>query len=103
MEALEFWFSGRYQSIRHLGCVDQSVCLSPCHTLSVHHFLEEYSVNNTALLPSCVCQALLSISIGGNPFNATSMVDLWMVGEWARGVQLPHHKNQFQNSVPMEA
>ena len=34
------------------------------------------------------------------------MVDLQMVGEWARGyltwVQLPHHENQFQNSISIE-
>ena len=55
--------------------MNQSVYLSPCHILFVYHILEECSVNNTALVPSCVCQALLSISIGGNSFNATSMVD----------------------------
>ena len=85
MEVPEFWFTGSYQSIKHLGCMNQSVYLSPYHILSVHHFLEEYSVNNTALVPSCVCQALLSISIGGNSFSATSMVVPWRAGEWARG------------------
>ena len=81
MEVLEFWFTGRHQSIQHLGCMDLSVHLLPCHILSAHHFLEEYSVNNTLLVPSSVCQALLSLSIEGSSFNATSMVDLEMVGE----------------------
>ena len=80
--------------------------LPPCHLLSVHLFLEEYSVNNTLLVPSCVCQALLSFSIEGNSFSVISMLDLWIVGEWATGyltqVQLPCHKNQFQNSIPIE-
>ena len=65
MEVLEFWFAGRYQSIQHLGCIDWCVYLPPCHILSVHHFLEEYSVNNTLLVPSCICQALLNFSIEG--------------------------------------
>ena len=34
------------------------------------------------------------------------MMDLWMVGEQARGyltqAQLPYHKTQFQNSIPIE-
>ena len=89
-----------------MGCVDWFVCLPPCHILSVHHFLEEYSVNNTLLVPPCVCQALLSLSIEGNSFKAISMLNLWMVGVWATGyltqAQLPHHENQFQNSIPME-
>ena len=84
MEVLEYWFAGRYQSIQYLGCMDQSVYLPPYHLLSVHHFLEEYSVNNTLLVPLCVCQALLSFSIEGNSFSVISKVDLWMVGEWAR-------------------
>ena len=81
MKVPEFQFTGIYQSIQHLEYVNQSVYLSPCHIMSVHHFLEECSVNNTALVPSCVCQVLLNISIGGNSFNAISMVDPWMVGE----------------------
>ena len=63
MEASEFQFAGRYQSVWHLGCMDWSVYLSPCHILSVHCFLEKYSVNNTLLVPSCVCQALLGFGI----------------------------------------
>ena len=85
MEVPEFQFTDRYQSIQHLGSVDWSVYLPPCHILSVQHFLEEYSVNNALLVPSSICQALLSLSIEGSSLSAISMVDLWMVGEWARG------------------
>ena len=106
MEVLEFQFAGRYWYIQHLGCMDQSVYLPSCHILSVYHFLEEFSVNNTVPVPSCVYQALLNFGIEGNSFNIIPMVDLWMVGEWARGyltqAQLPHHENQFQNSIPLE-
>ena len=94
MEVLEFGFFGRYLSIWHLGCMDWSVYLSPCHILSVHHFLEKYNVNNALLVPSCFCQALLSFGIEGNSVNVMSLVDLWMVGEWTKGylaqVQLPY-------------
>ena len=45
VEVPEFQFAGRYQSIQHLGCMDWSVYLSSCYILSVHHFLEKYSVN----------------------------------------------------------
>ena len=83
-----------------------SVCLSPYHIQSVHHLLEEYSVDNTLLAPSCVCQALLSFGIEGNSFNVFSTVDLWMVGEWTKGylacVQLPHCEKKFQDSIPVE-
>ena len=106
MEVPEFWFAGRYQSIWHLGCMNWSVCLSPCLTLSVHHFLEGYSVNNTLLILPCVCQALLSSGIEGNSFNVISTVDLWMVGEWTKGYlaqsQLPHCEIKFQDSIPIE-
>ena len=82
------------------------MCLSPCHILSVHCFLEEYSVNNTVLVLPCVCQAPLSFGIEGNSFNAISEVDVWMVGEWIKGyfacVQLPHCEIKFQNSIPIE-
>ena len=74
--------------------------------LSVHRFLGKYSVNNTLLVPSCVCQALLSFGIEGNSFNVISMMDLWMVGEWTKDylaqVQLPHCEIKFQNSIPIE-
>ena len=84
-----------------------SVCVSASMSyLPVHHFLEEYSVNNTVLVSSCTCQALLSFSIEGNSFNVIPVVDLWMMGEWARGcltqAQLPHPENQFQNSISIE-
>ena len=105
MEVLEFWFAGRYWSIQHLDawivCISASMSYSVCIP-----FLEEYSVNNTLLVPSCVCQALLHFSIEGNSFSVISMVDLWMVGDWARGyltqAQLVHHDNQFQNSITIE-
>ena len=58
-----------------LVCVSASMSYPVCTP-----FLEEYSVNNTLLVPSSICQALISLSIEGNSFNATSMVDLWMVG-----------------------
>ena len=62
------------------------VCVSPFMSyLPVQNFLEEYSMNNTVLVLSCICQALLSFSIEGNSFDAISVVDLWMVGEWVRG------------------
>ena len=78
-----------------LFCV--SVSMSYCVCIP---FLEEYSVTNTVLVSSCVCQALHSFRIEGNSFNAISVVDLWMVGKWVRGyltqVQLPHHEDQSQ-------
>ena len=85
MEVLEVWFAGRYQFIQHLGCMDWPVYLSPCHILSVHCFLEKYSMNNTLLVPLHVCQALLSFGFEGNSFSVITMVDLWMVGEWTKG------------------
>ena len=45
MKVPEFWFAGRYQSVWHLQFIGWSVYLSPCHILSVHHFLGKYSVN----------------------------------------------------------
>ena len=107
------WLPWRYQNVGLQAdtspsdiCVDWSVYLLLCHILSVYHFLEEYSVNNTVLVSSCVCQVLLSFSIEGNSSNAISVVDLWMVGMWVRGyltqVQLPYHGDQSQNSVPIE-
>ena len=59
------------------GLVSVSASMS---YLPLHHFLEEYSVNSTVLVSSCVCQALLSLSIGGT-LDAISVVDLWMVWE----------------------
>ena len=44
-------------------------------------FSGEVQCEYTLLIPSCVCQALLSFGIDGNSFNVISMVDLWMVGE----------------------
>ena len=38
MEVLEFWLTGRYQSIWHLGCMNWCVYLFPCHILSVNCF-----------------------------------------------------------------
>ena len=95
MEVPEFWFTGRYQSIQHLGCMDWSSCLPPCHNLSIHHFLEEYSVKNTLLVPSCVCHALLSLSIEGNSFNVTTMVDLWM------GVEVGQRLSDLSTTAPL--
>ena len=106
MEVLEFQFTGRYQSIQHLGCMNWSVCLPPYHILSVHHFLEEYSADNTLFAPSCVCQTLLSFDIEGNSFNVLSTVDHCIEGEWTKGylscAQLPHCEIKFQDSVPIE-
>ena len=103
MEVPESWLAGRYQSIWHLGCMNWPVHLPPCHILSVHCFLEENSVDNTLLAPSCVCQTLLSFGIEGNSFNVFSTVDLWMVGEWTKGylahAQLPQCEIKFQDSV----
>ena len=69
-EIPEFWFTGRYQSILTSGmcglvCVSVSMSYSVCTPCC----LEEYSVNNTALVPHCVCQALLSFSIEGELFK----------------------------------
>ena len=104
MEVLEFWFTSRYWFIWHLACTNLSVCLSPCHILSVHHFLEEYSADSTLLAPSCICQALLNFGIEGNSFNVFSTVDLWMVEEWTKGylahVQLPYCEITFQTISP---
>ena len=106
MEVPGFQFAGRHQSIWHLGCMNWSVYLSPCHILSVHHFLEEYSVDNTLHVPSSVCQALPSFGLEGNSFNVFSTVDLWMVVGWTKGylacVQLPHCEVKFQNTIPIE-
>ena len=63
-----------------LVCVSASMSYLP-----VHCFLEEYSMKNTVLISSCVCQALLSFSIEGNSFDAISVVDMWMVGKLVRG------------------
>ena len=61
--------------------------------------------NHTLLLPSCVCQALLSFGIEGNSFPVVSMVDLWIVGEWTKDylaqAQLLHCK-KFQHSIPIK-
>ena len=35
MGVTELWFTGRYQPIQHLGCVDWYLYLSPCHILSI--------------------------------------------------------------------
>ena len=58
-----------------LDCVSVSMLYLAC-TL----FSGEVQCEYTLLIPSHVCQALLSFGIEGNSFNVIFMMDLWMVG-----------------------
>ena len=53
----------------------------PVHlVVPAHSFCERYSVNNTLLEPSQVCQTQMIPGIGGDTTDVDSMVDFWMGG-----------------------
>ena len=54
------------------------------HVVPAHSFCKSYSVNNTLLEQSQVCQTQMILGIGGDTANVDSMVEFRM-GEWTKG------------------
>ena len=65
---------------RYLRLVGWPVHLAIHLVMPAHSFHEGYSVNNTLLEPSQVCQTQMIPGIGGETTDFDSMVDIW-IGE----------------------